>query len=994
MVSTTLLLPGLDTSLLKTEMNSTEDLTKTLRSTALPLEKRLSLAWAIFDVSKVDGASASIKKLCSMLVRKDDLLAEWLFSTILHELKTKKPNEYMLSKDPRAIELLACVLDSMHMARGSNVSLDIRTVFQGPVMPLFVNAFADEALAGSAEYVKAIARVWRFVVESTSDGLEVVLARPDMLAQLVSTTTTFYLKSIGDGAPALQESLLEMVALTSHAMCVACESSLNPRKMFLLFDSKVLLPVFQLIPIIQTHGAVQRKVLDMLHTGLFHAECMARLTSTLMNQLPDTAEGDQNYVQQLFDLITKAIDPISGGSPTEYAAALPELFSRYLQASALICSETRSMATNTLGLSAIVATPRTVSKAESRNSCFAMFSYLYKLLMPHCKSESVLVSLGQLVDIYFRDPCFGTTGNTGFVNSDVYKSQIALLDSWLTEAIEPVLSALDASNASNKTALASIDLILDAGPEIAQAHGDTLLGAFLHVPSDTSDQATKVLEHWISTLAKARQLDTLIDRISRLHMDTPVNSHGKCNILLNVSFLHALNLAVSQLMPFVQVSGCLSTLVDSAIASVPQNDGSSKKRRRTMDGVKRVDGSDNAYRVGVLATIIANFVLASVSTVSTEQQRSSFGKLLVSKYDDLKAPLASDDFSWERLLLHYVFAEAGSRIDGMERWLESCLYPEHVLKRVLPRCVRKKQKAPKDPRVAAIAMLVVFQTATHWSVFVSSANAGIIPDSVMQSVDMDNMNSTMSRMVSTFVSLDSLGALTVGKPEKENNISGAGGSKDGWGSWDGQAHTIDGTNCKGAQWRLILDWIELICEYADDTSIHSIALRLVDGFVRARVDDPDIKTRMLLRSASFFEIGKIRDVFAPALVEYAAALWKEQASGLDGISDNASGLLFVSDAMSSISGTFPSKGIAKKPAAQDPIAMVAARLSEANQAQLRVLTSDQAHVWTRLMRAVVQFPVAYWTSEHTRVVFALALAADIGITRLCVGDNDAKELQT
>ncbi|KAJ2516481.1 hypothetical protein GGI11_003441 [Coemansia sp. RSA 2049] len=92
-----------------------------------------------------------------------------------------------------------------------------------------------------------------------------------------------------------------------------------------------------------------------------------------------------------------------------------------------------------------------------------------------------------------------------------------------------------------------------------------------------------------------------------------------------------------------------------------------------MDGVKRVDGSGNAYRVGVLATIIANFVLASVSTVSTEQQRSSFGKLLVSKYDDLKAPLASDDFAWERLLLHYVFAEAGSRIDGMERWLDDAL---------------------------------------------------------------------------------------------------------------------------------------------------------------------------------------------------------------------------------------------------------------------------------------------------------------------------------
>ncbi|KAJ1800475.1 hypothetical protein LPJ59_001068, partial [Coemansia sp. RSA 2399] len=1001
MEDTALQLPSLDSVLSKVEINSTEDLTKALRSTALPLEHRLTLAWAIFDSSRVEGKSTAIDKLCGILVRKDDLLAEWLFSTILRELKANKANQYALNRDTRAIRLLGCVLESMKAAQGSTAPLDIRTVLQGPVMPFFVNAFAGEASAESAEYVKAITKVWRFVVESTSDGLEAILARPDMLAQLVSSTAAFYLKAIATNNTQLQESLLDMVASTSHSMRVVCESSLNPRKMFLLFDSKVLLPVFELVSNIQIHSAVQRRVLDMLHAGLFHAECMSRLSSTLMGQLPDAADGDQNYVQQLFDLISSAMDAKGAGSPTKYVAVIPRLFSRYLQASALICPETRNKATNTLGLSAIVATPRTVSKSESSKSCFAMFSYLYNLLAPLCGDEYVLVALNQLVGVYFRDPCFGTANSASFADSDVYQSQINMLDSWLTDVVEPVLLSPDASAPSIAAAFAGVDLTLDAGPEIAQAHGDTLLGAFLRVPLDTAGNASRVLEHWISTLAKARQLDTLFDRVARLQVDYPANSPNQRNLLLDASFLRALNSAVSQLMPFVQVGECLSSLVDSIVTKAAAmsdpatpTEGSSRKRRRTVDGVKRIHASGSVFGIELSATIAANFVLSGATTIKTEQQRVSFGRLLVAKFDELRAALASEDFAWERLLLHYAFVEAGSRIDGMDRWLESCMYPVHVYESVLPKRVRKKQKAPQDPRTAAIAMLVVFQTATHWSVFVSSASAGIVPDSVTAAVDIDAVTATMSKMVSIFVSSENLGTLAAGDDgAKTKKLAESTNDSDGWDSWDGQAHTISNSNCKGAQWHLMLDWVELICEYADDASVHAIALRIIDGFARVRTNEPDTKSQMLLRSASFFEIGKIRDVLALALIEYAAGVWKAQMGSLDTSSANYTESRVVSDFLESIHKAASPKSAAKKSLVQEAIVMVASRLAGKAQKEQSVLTSDQSLVWIRLLGAIVQFPAVYWTSEQTRVIFAFALVADLGIAKACSNASDALALQ-
>ncbi|KAJ2396396.1 hypothetical protein GGI23_003930 [Coemansia sp. RSA 2559] len=427
-------------------------------------------------------------------------------------------------------------------------------------------------------------------------------------------------------------------------------------------------------------------------------------------------------------------------------------------------------------------------------------------------------------------------------------------------------------------------------------------------------------------------------------------------------------------MPFVQVSGCLSALADSIVTKAAAisdlatpTEGSSRKRRRTVNGVKSIHAPSSVYAIELSATLAANFVLSGATTIKTEQQRVSFGRLLVSKLDELGAALASEDFAWERLLLHYAFVEAGSRIDGMDRWLESCMHPVHVYESVMPKRVRKKQKAPQDPRTAAIAMLVVFQTATHWSVFMSSASAGIIPDSVTAAVDIDAVTATMTKMVSIFVSSENLGTLAAGDDGvKTKNLVESTNGSDGWDSWDGQAHTISDSNCNGAQWRLMLDWVELICEYADDASVHAIALRIIDGFARVRINEPDTKSQMLLRSASFFEIGKIRDVLALALIEYATG---------------------------SIHKAVSPKSAAKKSLVREVIPMVVSRLTEKAQKQQSILTSDQSLVWIRLLGAIVQFPAVYWTSEQTRVIFAFALVADLKIAKACSNTSDALALQ-
>ncbi|KAJ2749765.1 hypothetical protein IWQ56_007164, partial [Coemansia nantahalensis] len=95
-------------------ITTTEGLTRTLRTAALPAEQRLALAWAMFDGSGCSGARGEgIRRLSGMLIRKNELLAEWLFSSMLHELKGAQRSKGALHRDPAAISLLVRVLESI-----------------------------------------------------------------------------------------------------------------------------------------------------------------------------------------------------------------------------------------------------------------------------------------------------------------------------------------------------------------------------------------------------------------------------------------------------------------------------------------------------------------------------------------------------------------------------------------------------------------------------------------------------------------------------------------------------------------------------------------------------------------------------------------------------------------------------------------------------------------------------------------------------------------
>ncbi|KAJ2536617.1 hypothetical protein EV175_006790, partial [Coemansia sp. RSA 1933] len=115
--------------------------------------------------------------------------------------------------------------------------------------------------------------------------------------------------------------------------------------------------------------------------------------------------------------------------------------------------------------------------------------------------------------------------------------------------------------------------------------------------------------------------------------------------------------------------------------------------------------------------------------------------------------------------------------------------------------------------------------------------------------------------------------------------------------------------------------------------------------------------------------------------------------GLNASSDSCFESQCIADFLASIHTAASPKGISKKPMVQEAIAAVASELVGKAQGQSVTLASEQALVWIRLLRAIVQFPAVYWTSEQIRVIFALAFVADLGIAKACANVSDTQALQ-
>ncbi|KAJ2584399.1 hypothetical protein GGH95_000410, partial [Coemansia sp. RSA 1836] len=644
-------------------------------------------------------------------------------------------------------------------------------------------------------------------------------------------------------------------------------------------------------------------------------------------------------------------------------------------------------ATTTIGLPSVAASPVNRPREEVSSTCLAMFSYLYKLLQPLSADERFLAAINRLVAVYFGDPCFGTVRNASIASSDIYQAQIAMLDAWLSTIISPIFSDSKATPSAIALALSGVDTALEAGPDSVQAHANQLLDAFSHIPVDAAESAGAVLRHLVSTLAKARQLDTLFEKLVHVQVDRSARGSKYVNLLMSAQFIRAANQAISQSMPFAQATACVSIVVDAVAAEAAKPSGGdkeSRKRRRTSHSSKTGSSSEaSTEKLEMLATIAANVVLASATTVGTEQQREQYFQLLKVKYEEVCAALSSDSAVWERLLLHYSFMEVASRIDGTERWLETCMHPVHVRKSILPTASASKSSDARSARVDAMAMLVAFQTAAHWSVFVSSISAGIVPQSVLEPVNVEEAAAAVKQMVTAIFD----GPEFCISPVDDGSV--------GWDAWDGQAHSIGAANSKSAQWKLLADWVELACEYADSSAIDAIASRIVSEL--ASPASRSTETQSLLCSASFFEVSRIRDALTPALAEFAARTMKQQIGQHKPSSKRpsalSSGVLHVAEWLAAST----EKKASGKTKGNQTLAMMDVVMDKLGARDLAAgkhkLKTGQAYTWIQLLRGLLCFPVAYWSAERAHVVLAVALTVDLGIAAMCDSEDDALSLR-
>ncbi|KAJ1962747.1 hypothetical protein GGI12_002460, partial [Dipsacomyces acuminosporus] len=971
-------LPALAGVLEHVEIASTADLTRALRGNSLSLQQRLALAHAVFDSKGAGDAGSAIRRLSAILVRKNELLADWLFSTMLRGLKTTKPDQYAMHKDVSAIRLLLGILEAINNDMGrSGLLVEVRTVLQRSIMPLFMSALDRQLSSSDVEYIAAITDLWQFVAESSSDGVEMLCEHVDQLARLLASLVSNYLET---SCEPLRTTLSNIISSVCVSMRGACETTSNAPKLFTLVCKELLLPLLRLSSLASA-GDTRSKVLDLVHASLFHPSCMHEFVSSLQDRSAENQQQlSEKYTNEFFDLVSSALKMKDKEIVSQYASALPELFARFLQSSTLICSETRSQAASTLGLLALTANPLNVTQVATSSFCFRMFNYLYELLLPIRADERVLGAINSLVRVYFTDPCFGTTNNASIVRNDVYQQQIKVLNSWLSSVISPVLISESSPADAIAVAFDGIDLALDAAPDSVLDHGAALLEALSHVPNSTVDQATKLQSHLVSNLTKARQLGSVLEKLTEVDFKDTRSGTKQANLLVSAPFIQELNSAVSQSMPFAQASGCLSTLVNSICAAVSSqpNEESSSKRRRLNNG-KGAGSGTVAYRVGVLAALTANFVLSSAGAVNTEHQRVLYRKSLSESYEALLQSLSAAEFVWERLLLHYAFMEVASRIDSTEQWMQACMSPERVQQTLMPGQAAKQPCPAISPRVQSIAMLAAFQAAAHWSVYVSSLSAGIA--SVPAATDMDKATNAVQKMIS-----DIFADLDMHKAAKSSTAD----ITSGWADWDGQPHTISDENYMSAQWKLLSDWLELVCEYAHPDVVQSIA-SLIIAEMASSSSDAQKCSHQLLQSASFFEVSRIRKELLPALARFAASTWRAQALDLkkskaEKVSQHILGIL---DQLA----TMDAHAI-KAQLLQDIVDKIIGTLDLASSKQKPFVGADQANVWIQLLRSMLRFPTEYWTADSSaHAVFALALLIDVGVAGACKPPSAAANLR-
>ncbi|KAJ2589765.1 hypothetical protein H4R99_007349 [Coemansia sp. RSA 1722] len=931
-------------------IKTAEDVTQTLWTSKLPLHKRVALAWAVVDCSKVSDPSGTISHLSATLVRKNELITDWLFSTMLRELKDAKSNSkkpvssFVTYRDAGSIELLTHILQCMNKTG----NLNIRTSLKGCAMALFTGAFTGENL--ESEYAASVVQLWLFVIDKTADGLEDATIHIDQLGKLMALVIEHCLNASDTAA---SKWLLQMVGSVASVLQTVCETIPNPRKTLALFDKRLLPLVFQFIGA-ESEGVERTAVLDMLQAGLFHVGIMFRFMVVMTdNTARNTSlqEGELSYITEKLDIIKECLAVDDGLLRTRYSAAMPDVFSRYLQAQALICPETRIRATTKIGLSAIAATPLTVGISEAALSSFKMFVFIYDLLrLPAANKADSLKAINGLVHTYYSDVCFGTTSNLDVGN--IRANQTKALSDWLENVITPILAK---SESAEELVLAfeGVFLALEASSDTIQIIGHTLFEALAAVPQKASSAGTRLLCQMVSTLARARQLDVLFELLSQAKAAAEPRSSSQSveNLLVSTQFQRTLSHTVAQSMPFMQAQATMNMLTDriSQLASEAKRNSniggedengdnrSSKKRRLSSGKSKGRNASASMHsRAEVLAVTASNFALSGTAIATTEQQRIQYSALLGASYKAFSNSFSElSQHKWVFLLLHYSFIEAGSRIGCSDQWLSLFMHPAYVSKQMIPKKLAKCTAQEK-----ALSMVVAFQTAARWITVVAEAEAGISVADKHQQESAEAVREMVSNVVATM----------------QPGASNAGG----WESWDGQPQTISEANSGRALWELLSSRLELACEFANREAISAIAQQIV-----TQAADGDHE---LLLDAGFFEIRSMRSALAPALIKYAVGMWTSQVGHQDPV---FSQLALVS---------------------HDSAESVVDSIIKADAPSSLSTAAETAAKWVNLARALLRLPVSYWPNEQHFSVFVFAMAVDWRVSRILPA-KESLELQ-
>ncbi|KAJ2724718.1 hypothetical protein GGI07_001771 [Coemansia sp. Benny D115] len=892
-------------------IKSTEDLTRTLKAPGLALEKKLLLAQGVFDSSSSnrEGSQGTLKRLGDTLVRKNELLVEWLFSTMLQELKPGKKGKAkdttcVLTREADAYDLLARILKDITAGSGK---LELRSVLAGPVLSLFLGAFSVEQ--PSRALVDAVARLWLAVVDERSDGAEVFATQIEQLGQLLCLAATSYLSTSDEQ---IGESLCLMVQSIATVLRGACEATHNSRRTIALFDEKLLPLVLRLIS--KLSGDAQAAVVDMLHAGLYHSDNLVRFVLVLA---PESSQknnpvGELQLAENCLKLLKECVTTSDLELRMQYMEAIPQVLARFLQAQALLCTETRGRASTTVGIVSMAASPVTISSADAGTTCFEFFSRLYHDLASQVSQDSrILATVNRLVHVYFSDPCFGATGGAASVG-DMHKKQETMLEAWLVRIVMPALD-IRRTVARRTFAMDAARLALDVTPDTVRILGSKLFDSLTSVPVEAVRAGAELLTHMVSILARARLLDTLFEMCSRAEVSA--GADADCvNMLASADFQNELRRAVPLAMPFVQARATLEMLADALIGI----DSVSHKKRRLDSGGRHASGDCDGSRSELLAVTTANLALAAVATASTEHQRTQLAETLEAKHALFEQTLGSKDAPWERLLLHYVFVEAAARLGCMEPWVALAMNPVRVKPQVLA-CANGS-----TPRVAVLAMLVAFQTAAHWAASVAAIRAGVESTS-MDSTELGLCTKAVEEMISAVLQLDAL-------------------LSTGWGSWDGQPQTISAQNAGRAQWQLLTGRLELACEFAGSASLEAIAKCIAAETVAGNHE--------LFLDAGFFEIVCLRRLLAPAMALKASEMWLECSGSRESALDQ------LARDFSSGSATAIVKSV------------VAERGSSV---QLADKNSTQ---WLNLLKALLRVPEIYWLTEQQSAIFALVLVID------------------